>query len=238
MSRGRAHGTRTKYVHDGCRCLPCRMANARYAQEQYARTYHRPWRSRCVGGGRLWLVVHETAVVDLRSASSDVARARRDELNAIRPPRAATETPHWISPAIVRRHLRVLQSAGIGLRRIAELSGVSYSRLVELRCGLARRRDRPRRRRLKSATAERIFAVAPHAAPGARVPAAETWARITALRAAGWSKARIARALGKQRAALQLGRQTVLQRNAAAVARLVGTRSAPAVANALPHPEP
>lgn len=28
---GRPHGTRTRYVHDRCRCLPCRAANADYA---------------------------------------------------------------------------------------------------------------------------------------------------------------------------------------------------------------
>lgn len=33
------HGTRTAYVHDQCRCDPCRKANAKYAQELRSRLY-------------------------------------------------------------------------------------------------------------------------------------------------------------------------------------------------------
>jgi hypothetical protein len=218
----RAHGTRTKYVHDHCRCLLCRIANARYASAIYTRTRRRPWRCRCVGGGRLWLVTNDAGAVELRTTDRTAAIERRDELNATARAGAVDE-PHWASPAMARRHLCALVARGIGLRRIAVVAGVSRSRLTELLRGHACRPDRPRRRRCKASTVERILAVQTTAhAAGARVPAAETWSRIEALRTAGWSKARIARALGKQRAALQLGRRYVLERNAAAVRGLTG----------------
>lgn len=159
-------------MHDRCRCLPCRCANARY----------------------------ESA----RSA------ARRAGQSPWAPPELVTR---------VRRKLRELRAAGIGIRTIVAASGLSRSRLTELYQGRSHRKDRPRRRRLKACTAHRILALEVPAALGAYVPATETWRIVHELRAAGMTKVAIAEGIG-QRRALQLGRTRVTARNARAVRAL------------------
>lgn len=219
----RAHGTRTKYMHDGCRCLPCRLANTRYETERYARTAP-PWRVRCVGIHRKYLVQHrETKSIDLRTFDAAEAFARRDALNA-QAKSIDLREPLWASPGTVgavRRHLATLAAGGVSLRRVEALAGVSRTRLLEVKNQRTYHHDRPRRRRLRQETAERILGVQTIATPaaGARVPAGPTWALIDALLARGVSKTAIARALGSRAKtpALQLRRDFVLQRSADAV---------------------
>lgn len=217
----REHGTRTKYAHDRCRCLPCRMANSRYETARQA-ARRMPWRVHSVGGGRLWIVRSaDTREIAVRTHDPLEAAVRRDELNATFRRVADLREPLWASRGTVgtvRRHLAALAACGIGLHQVARLARLSRQRLQEIARGRGLRPDRPRRRRLKQATAERILAVmTTGAAPGARVPAAETWRIVGELLAAGWTKGRIAQALGAERAALQLGRDRVLRRNADAV---------------------
>jgi hypothetical protein len=54
----------------------------------------------------------------------------------------------------------------------------------------------------------------------ARVPANETWRQINALIEEGFTKAELARRLGLETPALQLGRSRILARTAARVDRL------------------
>jgi hypothetical protein len=212
------HGTRSRYVTMKCRCAPCRQANSRYQCQ--LEKQHRPWpyRTRHVGGG-WWLVVHcETKFEVDRSRDRSWAEATRDQLNA----EIDRAQPVWASPALtgqVRVHLRRLRQLGIGLHRVAQLTGLSRSRLTEILAGRAHRKNRPRKRRMKYSTAQRILATPIVPAGGALVAAGPTWERIAALRAAGWTKRRIAQAIGRV-CQLQLRRTYVLARNAAAIAAL------------------
>lgn len=113
-----------------------------------------------------------------------------------------------------RRHLRWLQTRGIGMRTVEKQSGVSRSALQKIVSGESRRVTRR--------TEDRILAVGLSAVrPGAYVDGTETWARIEDLLAAGWSRAAIARVVtGPQAKSLQLRRGRVSARNAATVAAL------------------
>jgi hypothetical protein len=222
----RAHGTRVKYVVEHCRCAPCRDASRRYERERLAR--HRPmFRIRHVGGGR-WIVCHQRrGTLPERFTARADASALCDAMNAESRALGFTPEPLWAAPGLVtsvRRELRSLAARGVGLRRVAMLLGCSRSRLLELVHDRSYHPNRPRHRRLKFVTAQRILGLGPAGtpAPGAIVPAADTWRRVEVLRTRGLSKAAIARALGKQTPALQLGRERVLARNAAAVAALTG----------------
>jgi hypothetical protein len=198
----------------------CRRANSQYQCQLEKRHRPFPWRVRHVGGG-WWLVVHCVTKYEVdRSRDRAWAEATRDALNV----EADRAQPVWASPALVgqvRHHLRRIRQLGVGLRRVGQLTGLSRSRLTEILAGRAHRADRPKKRRLKYSTAQRILATPIVPAAHAVVDAGPTWERITALRAAGWTKVRIAEAIGQQRA-LQLGRARILARHATAIALLVG----------------
>lgn len=98
----------------------------------------------------------------------------------------------------VRRHVRELQAAGIGIRRIAELSGIGPRSIGHLLYGRPADGLAPAKR-VKPTTAAAILAVRPSLeayAPHAKVDATGTRRRIEALCAVGWSIARQARELG------------------------------------------
>ncbi len=232
MPTGRAHGARAKYVFEKCRCMPCRLANTRYQTLRYARTQV-PWRIRCVGTGRLWLVQRsEDRVIDLRTLDRAAAVARCAELNAAWKA-TVVHDPLWASPGTVtavRRHLAKLAAKGVSMNRVAAVTGLSRTRLLEIKLQRSYSRDRPQRRRLRQETAERILAVQMLVTPaaGARVPAEPTWERINRLLARGVTRTAIARAMGSgaKTPALQIRRTSVLQRTAdevrAVCARLGG----------------
>ena len=120
----------------------------------------------------------------------------------------------WVPADPVRRHVRQLTAAGMGLRRIAQLSGVGYSTL----CRLLRDEpaaDRPASRRVRSGTAQAVLSVPATVgpAPGARIDATGTHRRLQALMALGWSSAELARRLGRSDASL---RRCLTQRNVTA----------------------
>ena len=136
----------------------------------------------------------------------------------------------YVPAAPARRHLEKLRKAGVGLRTIAALSGVSHGALSKIVYG-DRKRGREPSRRIRPETLAAILAVDVEVARGAqRVPAGPTWARLDELVAAGYTKAYLARALGSQAKtpALQLGRERVLASTARAVEmlhrRLIGRR--------------
>ena len=127
-----------------------------------------------------------------------------------------------------RRHLEKLRKAGVGLRTVAALSGVSHGALSKIVYGDPQR-GRRRSRRVRPQTLAAILAIeVEDARGGQKVAAGPTWALINELVAAGYSKADLARALGSKTPALQLGRQRVLASTARAVeqlhARLIGRR--------------
>jgi hypothetical protein len=112
-----------------------------------------------------------------------------------------------------RAHLLALSGAGVGRRAVGEASGVAITVIQQVRSG--------RRPQIRAATERRILAVDRQAlADGARVPAGPTWRRVRELLAEGYTKARIARELGAQKPALQLGRRRVLAITAVRVERL------------------
>lgn len=98
----------------------------------------------------------------------------------------------------VRDHVRYLQAAGMGWRRIAAAAGVTSSVVNKLLYGCPSRGAAPSKR-LRAATAEAILAVQPSLdALGAHthVDGAGTRRRLQALVACGWSVAALGRRLG------------------------------------------
>lgn len=217
----RPHGTRARYNVEHCRCMPCRIANTRYETMRAART-RQGFRTRHVGGG--YWIVQGVDGGEVKFKSKDPAEARRvrDEMNQ-EWRRNSINEPYWAhgdTIQSVRKYLATLKANGIGLHRVAELTGISRTRLMEIKRGRGFSRNRPAKRRLKSTTAEKILGVPVNAAAaGAYVPAAETWRVINELRAIGLTKVAIAEAIGQVRA-LQLGRARVTARNARAVQAL------------------
>lgn len=130
---------------------------------------------------------------DCRGANRDYARMRE---------RRRSHPDVWGQPtdlvgALKARHaVDRLQAMGFGMRRISELTGISRHSLHEIARGITRR-TRP-------STVEALEALcASDLAWGQLVDAAPTWARIDALRAAGYTKTALAGMLGRG-AALQI----------------------------------
>lgn len=115
----------------------------------------------------------------------------------------------------VRAHVRSLMAAGMGLKRIVVVSGVSQGALWKLVYG-KRQPDgtqTPSRRVLRE-TAERLYALDPawngplSLADGALVPTIGARRRVRALVALGWSQSKIAAALDVGRANFHLADET------------------------------
>lgn len=96
----------------------------------------------------------------------------------------------WVDAGPARKHLQELQAAGLGRRRISELSGLDQSTIRRIQQGRAQ---------IRHATAERILAVSAtiEALAGtALVDATGSHRRLQALVAVGWSQRRLAARLG------------------------------------------
>lgn len=133
--------------------------------------------------------------------------------------RARRIAPAYVGAARARAHIRDLSNAGIGLKRIAEVSGVSHGALWKLVYGAP---DRGPSKRIRKETEDRILAVrATDQAPGGKIPAGPTWETIDRLLARGWTKKAIAHALGQKGDGLQVSRKLVTKRNADAIAALL-----------------
>lgn len=151
--------------------------------------------------------------------------------------RTIATAPPYVDAAEAREHVRALQAAGVGLKTIARAAGVPHGGLAKLIYGDPARGSAPSQR-VRPATAAKLLAVSiDAAADGARVDAARTWQTIATLRARGWTKSAIARAIGQAGPGLQLGRATVTAGNARAIAALLdqpvpprGTRHGPVAA--------
>lgn len=118
-----------------------------------------------------------------------------------------------VDAAAARRHMLRLSCAGVGRHAIAEASDVALTVICEIRSG--------RKRRIRARTARAILAVTTaQRKDHALVSAAKPWRQIERLLEHGFTKARIAHELGRQTAALQIGKRRVTVRNAAAIDRL------------------
>ncbi len=96
----------------------------------------------------------------------------------------------------VREHITHLMTAGLGLKRIAELGGVSNATLGKILYGTA---NRAPTRRVTRDVATKVLAVTatPAAlAGGAKVPGTGTTRRLQALMTLGWSQTQLANRLG------------------------------------------
>lgn len=125
----------------------------------------------------------------------------------------------YVSAEPARRHLAALSAAGVGLKTVARLSGVSHGALSKIVYGEPGR-GRPPSRRVRPRTLEAILAVkVSDAAAKHRVSAGPTWQLIDELVAAGYTRAELARGLGSRAAIpnLQIGRRTVLASTARSV---------------------
>lgn len=124
-----------------------------------------------------------------------------------------------------RNHVQALMAAGIGLKRVAVVSGVPHGTLWKLVYG-KRKADGSQTpsRRVTKATADRLLALRPGDlslyADGAKVPGTGTARRAQALGCLGWSVGQIAAEAGVARQAIDqaLHGGTVLARNARAIA--------------------
>lgn len=129
---------------------------------------------------------------------------------------AARRAGEWngiVLAAPAAAHIFHLGRQGVGYKSVADASGVARSVVAKIRSG--------ERQHVRAATASRILAVTADArADASTVPAGPTWRRVRQLLEEGYTKARLARELGAQTPALQLGRRRVLAITAVRVERL------------------
>ena len=155
-----------------------------------------------------------THCVGLDGPCPSRTKLRRDSVGALC--HRCRERLVWnglVDAAPVRKHLRALSRKGVGHESVAAACDVSVTVLADV---LARRKTRVRKQ-----TADRVLAVTADAiADHGIVPAGPTQRRLRQLEEEYFSKAGVARALGYQTPALQIGRKRVLAKTAQRVARL------------------
>lgn len=143
---------------------------------------------------------------DCRRANTDYEKQRS----------IARKNGEWngIVPATrARRHLNRLSRLGVGRRAVQAATDIADSILFKIKSG--------DRKNIRAQTERLILAVTPAAAGDhALIDAAPTWVLINELRAAGFTKTRLAAELGRKTHALQLNRHKVTVRNAADVERM------------------
>lgn len=119
----------------------------------------------------------------------------------------------WVDPGRSREHLLELVEAGCGVRTISRVSGVSRTTLNALLTGKPDESipgGRRPLRRVHADTERRLLAVrSDDVRPPDTVDAREVWTQIEEMVDFGISRARIARAMGKKKPALQLSRDQV-----------------------------
>jgi lambda repressor-like predicted transcriptional regulator len=142
----------------------------------------------------------ESCTVANRVYARQLARRAARIRYGIEPP----PPPRLVDASEARRHLHWLRTRGIGLRTVAERTGLSRSALQKISNG-----QRPR---AHQATVDAILGVHAASIPAAtRVDAAATVARLDELVQLGHTKASLARRLGNHRA-LQYRHHQVLER--------------------------
>lgn len=158
-------------------------------------------RAKYVGGGCRCLLCR---AANSRYATGRAAAKKRGEWNGLVP----------AGPA--RRHLFALSRAGVGRRSVQLACDVTDTVLAEVKSG--------RKGQIRAETERRILAVTVDAKGGAAlVPAGRTWRRINQLLEEGFTKAEIARRLGRKTPALQIRKRHITLRTAVNVERLFET---------------
>lgn len=118
-----------------------------------------------------------------------------------------------VSADEVRAYLRRLSKRGVGYKTVADAADVSKTVLAKVMRG--------DKKFLRAQSAKRILAVDHQAvADHALVSAGRTWQRLDTLIAEGFTKAELARRIGKKTPALQLNKRRILAINASRVERL------------------
>jgi len=136
------------------------------------------------------------------------ARSRYGRLSTLR--NMGLRPTHVVDAEPARRRVHQLMEQGMGLKRIAEVSGVPHGSLWKLIYGKGPKGNRQRSRRLTAGNAEALLSTSLDLADGARVPADEAWAIVNELQARGWTKAAIGREVhGPDAVSLQLSTDTV-----------------------------
>jgi hypothetical protein len=110
----------------------------------------------------------------------------------------------FVDSAPVRKHIRALRAAGIGVEQIAMLAGISTSHVREL--GHHVRDGRPGVRRVRPETAHQVLRIRvdqANRAPRSLVIATGTRRRLQALIAVGWPHDQLAARLGRSSAGLR-----------------------------------
>lgn len=126
--------------------------------------------------------------------------------------RAAGDWNGIVPARAARRHMLALSKAGVGRRSVQAATDIADSILAEIRSG--------KRKQIRARTERKILAVTRDARGDASlVPAGPTWKLIDALLNAGFTKARIAKEIGRKSPVLQLNREWVTAKNEAAVVR-------------------
>lgn len=229
----RRHGTRSCYVWGpepgrgkGCRCFPCRVANAR-AMQQIAEGRRLPWRSAYIPTKKAWAVMdRETREIVLRTTDRGEAHKKRDELNR----RDARRDPVWLSgveEAALRAHLKRLGQMGLSKKAIARAARVSPKTITAVLLGYDPAPDRDRGqghrpkhhrggpKRIRREIGGRILAVsASDVGSCDLVDAGPTWELLETLFRAGYPKAHVAQMLGSHTPAIQIKRTRVAGRTA------------------------
>lgn len=127
----------------------------------------------------------------------------------------------YVDADVVRAHLELLRTAGLGRLQIAQLTGISARHLGYIINGVQGRRQE----HVREHTASRILAIEPAPAnlsPNRKVDGTGTRRRLQALVALGWPPAWLAERLGRDRTNLRraLFTDEVTARTAADVAHL------------------
>jgi hypothetical protein len=119
-----------------------------------------------------------------------------------------------VDAAPARAHLHRLSRAGVGYKSVAAACDVGHTTIAKILSG--------KKHAIRRSTSLRILSVTKDAAADHGViDARKTWRLILDMRLlGGLTRGEIAQRLGRQRAALQLGRQKVLARTAFEVRRL------------------
>lgn len=145
---------------------------------------------------------------DCRKAAAEYERERKRR-----------KAPPYVGADRARQHVRELMAAGVGLRQITRLTGISGGVLCKLMYGQG---GRPPSKRIRKATEDRLLAVSPaDTADGAKVPAGPTHAIVEQLVERGWTKVAIAREIGQTGVGLQLGTEFVTAGHARVIKALL-----------------
>jgi hypothetical protein len=109
-------------------------------------------------------------------------------------------------------YLAELRARGVGYRQAAQLAGLSDRFILDVRAGKVPT--------LRADTLTRILAIRPALAHGQHVMGWRTARLINSLEREGYTRGRIARALGRQSPRLQIGRRKCTVKNALRVRTL------------------